>query len=348
MIEQSVITMTTRKILKNKDNLNFDLCIQRNEVWDLERKSLFIHSLMYGYPIPFIFSQELENSKLNVLDGKQRLTTVLKYINNEFALHEETPNINGIEVGGKYFKDLPQNLQDEINDFNFTFYNCKGMTEDERDEMFFRLNSGVSLTSFELTRCIARSDILDIIRSYSQNSFFKNKINITDTARNRYGDEEIVIQSLIYLMDKDIGFSSKEVKEFALELKENGIPEDILNKLSNVCEYLDKVFPEYCKYLRKVHVSSVVYIAGKAIEIGVSAEDYRKWLDSMFDKRTKVSVVYSGASSSGSAKKENVMRRKHEIEEQFEKFIKELGNKEVDTNDTDLDSKVDNENEKAS
>lgn len=343
MIEQSVITMTTKKILKNKDNLNFDLCIQRNEVWDVERKSLFIHSLMYGYPIPPIFTQELDNNKLNILDGKQRLTTVLKYINNKFDLHEETPNIEDINVSGKLFKDLPKNLQDEINDFSFTFCNIKNMSDDERDEIFRRLNNGIGLTTYELTRALSRSSTLDIIRTYSQNSFFKNKINITDTARNRYGDEEIIIQCLIYLMDKDISFSSKDIKEFALELKTNGIPKDILDKLNNICDYLDKVFPEYCKYLRKVHISSIVYVADKAIGKCINVDDFRKWLDIMFTKRNKVSVIYSSSCSSGSAKKENVIRRKNEITEQFNKFIEELESKDQDNKNNKENSNVNND-----
>jgi hypothetical protein len=224
------------------------------------------------------------------------------------------------------------------------------MSDDERDEIFRRLNNGIGLTTYEITRTLSRTRTLDSIRSYSQNSFFKNKINITDTARNRYGDEEIVIQCLALLMNKDMGFSSKEIKEFALELKQNGIDKNILDKLNNICEYLDKVFPEYCKYLRKVHISSIVYITSKAIEMDISSEDFKVWIDKMFEKRSKISVVYSGCCSSGSAKKENVMKRKNEITEQFEKFIKELNNKKgndnidsTDINTDESDKELNNE-----
>ena len=49
----------TLKKYYDSNKLNFDLAIQRKDnIWDLERKSLIIHSILYGYPIPPIFSVE--------------------------------------------------------------------------------------------------------------------------------------------------------------------------------------------------------------------------------------------------------------------------------------------------
>jgi hypothetical protein len=67
---------------------------QRRDAWDLTRKSRFIESLVVGLPIPQIVLAESikERSKFIVLDGKQRLLSLLQFWgmgdgrNNAFAL----------------------------------------------------------------------------------------------------------------------------------------------------------------------------------------------------------------------------------------------------------------------
>jgi hypothetical protein len=71
----------TIKVLLTKLNLNFDLAIQRQFVWDEDRKSLLIYSLLSGYPIPFVFSRYDRATDVDhVMDGKQRLTTVRTFV----------------------------------------------------------------------------------------------------------------------------------------------------------------------------------------------------------------------------------------------------------------------------
>ena len=59
---------------------------QRNQVWDIERKSLLIESIMLRIPIPAFYLQEdMKGNKL-VIDGLQRLSTIYSFMNNEFCL----------------------------------------------------------------------------------------------------------------------------------------------------------------------------------------------------------------------------------------------------------------------
>ena len=70
-----------------KGEINFDNPIQRGIVWNKVMSSLYIHSLLYDvlvYQKPFLVSKK-ENG-WDVLDGKQRGTSLIKFINNEFAL----------------------------------------------------------------------------------------------------------------------------------------------------------------------------------------------------------------------------------------------------------------------
>ena len=94
-----------------KGEINFDNPIQRGIVWNKVMSSLYIHSLLYDilvYQKPFLVSKK-ENG-VDILDGKQRGTSLIKFINNEFALTglQKEPSIilrgEPYNINGKYFK----------------------------------------------------------------------------------------------------------------------------------------------------------------------------------------------------------------------------------------------------
>ena len=90
------------KMSEEKKVLSFEHPIQRkSEQWSDRQKSLLIHSMLANYPVPNIYvlredSQELDEKNKPicnyvVMDGKQRLTSVLSYIWGECPLDENIP-----------------------------------------------------------------------------------------------------------------------------------------------------------------------------------------------------------------------------------------------------------------
>lgn len=75
-----------------RENILLNPRFQRRDAWDITRKSRFIESLILGFPVPQIVLAEKERGKFIVLDGKQRLLTILQFYgssetpNNAFAL----------------------------------------------------------------------------------------------------------------------------------------------------------------------------------------------------------------------------------------------------------------------
>ena len=98
---------TTATILEQlvRDNIQLNPRFQRRDAWDITRKSRFIESIFLGFPIPDIVlaSQDKRRGKFVVLDGKQRLLTILQFYgksetpNDSFALKnlEFRPELNG-------------------------------------------------------------------------------------------------------------------------------------------------------------------------------------------------------------------------------------------------------------
>ena len=105
-----------------KGNISFSHKLQRPVgQWNTRMKSLLIHSLLVGFPVNPIYVVDQEGI-IYTLDGSQRTSTCIAYVNNEFALSKDTPNItitsneNGesitkeYEIAGKKFSQLDVDL----------------------------------------------------------------------------------------------------------------------------------------------------------------------------------------------------------------------------------------------
>lgn len=134
------------------DNFDFEVFLpsknmnlQRELVWTPFQKEQLIYSVLKGIKLPPIyvlkyFKTEEDYSKRDhiyqVIDGKQRLTTLLSFINSEFYITWKG--------GSYYFKDLHPYLQSD-------FYNCitsnigydypdKRISDDEKIKWFEMIN----------------------------------------------------------------------------------------------------------------------------------------------------------------------------------------------------------------
>ncbi len=93
--------------------LNISPEFQRRGVWSRAAKSFLIDTIIRGKPIPkLLLTQSLRDQRniRTVVDGQQRLRTIFEFISNDFTIlraHNE-------EFARKTFKDLPEDLQDDI------------------------------------------------------------------------------------------------------------------------------------------------------------------------------------------------------------------------------------------
>ena len=77
--------------LMDNDQINFECAVQRNKVWDIEKKTLLIHSILYGYTIPPFYLTKNEDGTYDSLDGKQRSNCLYDFLNDEFILSAKMP-----------------------------------------------------------------------------------------------------------------------------------------------------------------------------------------------------------------------------------------------------------------
>ncbi len=94
--------------VRNKKWLNLRPEYQRRLVWDDSKRSRFIESLLLNVPIPPVFLYEWDLSRYEVMDGQQRLNSIVDFYKNAFALKglEKWEELNSL-----LHKDLPVTLR---------------------------------------------------------------------------------------------------------------------------------------------------------------------------------------------------------------------------------------------
>ena len=140
---------------------------QRNYIYaDGKRDVAVIDSLLKGYPLGLIYFNKLEDGRLEILDGQQRVTSFGRFVTGKFAIKDE----NGMQ---QYFSGLAKDKQDKILNSTLLVYECEG-TESEIKEWFKTINIvGVPLNEQELLNAVYSGPFVTLGKeefSNSQNS----------------------------------------------------------------------------------------------------------------------------------------------------------------------------------
>lgn len=125
---------------------------QRRGVWTTPAKSYFIDTILKDFPVPPIYiriAQRDDKKKIvrQVVDGQQRVTTVLDFVDGKYALSRSLD----APYAGKRFSDLSPGEQDKIRTFSFLCEVLHGVSDAEILEIFARVNTySVRLNAQEL------------------------------------------------------------------------------------------------------------------------------------------------------------------------------------------------------
>ena len=125
---------------------------QRRSVWKLPARSFLMDTLLRGLPVPAIYLRVTQNDERTkvvreVVDGQQRLTALLSYVDGAYAISR---NLGG-PWAGKAFSALTEEEQDRIRQYGFGCEVMHGVSDAEVLEIFSRLNTySVRLNAQEL------------------------------------------------------------------------------------------------------------------------------------------------------------------------------------------------------
>ena len=329
-----------KSMYDEKETLSFNHPIQRQSAqWDNEQQSLLIHSMLANFPVPAVYVHKTESIEVDakgkhsytysVLDGKQRMTTVFSFINGEYALSEDIPDVEiedvTYEIAGKYFEDLDEDVQQEILRFRFNIQAFEDVTDEMIEDIFFRLNNSTPLTKSQKARPLMGVENSIFINDILAGRFFTEKCTFSKMQLKRSDDMCTLLQGMMLLDNKyrDYDFNSisaDEVMNYSQYIK-NNYPDECKDRLKRIIGFLNNVFYMKDKNLKKVNIPILFLIADKALAESITGTNFRRWYNSFFEEHKKEYNLYC---SSGSIKKEKTLGRIEIMTRYFDEYFREL------------------------
>ena len=256
----------------------YDTVYQRDKVWSEETKSFFIDSILKNYPIPPVFLRmkidpNTGMTRYEVIDGKQRLTTIREFIDGKILLPDDfgDDKIGNSELNGASFGDL-----DKKEKYKKQFWHYRipviFIETDDGDlvkNVFDRLNrNGMPLVPQELRNAkFGESKLYQYIKKLSASHCWRTIFD--DVLENdRKEDEEFTSELLFLLLEGKIISYTKETLDKLYEKWESIITEDHINSYENIMAFIKRMKLDYeaLKIKKVSHLYAIWGIAFLAMQ----------------------------------------------------------------------------------
>lgn len=127
---------------QKQGQLKLNPFFQRRPVWSDKAKSYLMDTILRGKPIPKIFARQTINvttkqSVREIVDGQQRLRTILSYIDDGFQVSKR----HNDEFGGVFFSQLAPDIQSQVLSYEVAVDLLINLPDSEVLDIFGRLNS---------------------------------------------------------------------------------------------------------------------------------------------------------------------------------------------------------------
>lgn len=227
-VTRTLYTVTDFVSWQKNKTLVLSPSFQRRPVWNPGAKSFLIDTIMRGLPIPIIFLRDQKTnlktlqSKREVIDGQQRIRTILSFIcPNELDDYDKTNDdftikrVHNKEFSNKGFRDLPNDLQRRILDYQFSVHILPSSVDDrEVLQVFARMNStGVKLNDQELRNANFFGDFKTLSYSLSTEylEHWRNWSIFTEYNIARMEEVEMTSEFLIMMLKGVSGKTQKSI-----------------------------------------------------------------------------------------------------------------------------------------
>lgn len=281
---------------------------QRKEVINLTKSSSIIESILLGITLPAIFIYKREDGINEVVDGQQRLLTILGYIGSEFIDENDKtafsknhkfslrkPRIMK-EIEGLKFNKLTEEQQNKILDFQLYVVEIEESKNPEFDpiDLFIRLNDKpypIREHSFEMWNSWADFELMKKIKEISkkQLSWFYVKQIVSSKDRDRMENEEL-LTSLAFL--DYAGTKTNVRRNLDVYQKSNRINSRIGDKL-----YVSQLLQEATDkaIVKKQLFDSIKNVDGFIKKLKYVLLDANKDKDQLFDYlRSELDILFKG------------------------------------------------------
>lgn len=187
VVQSSDMALLNIASLHETGRLDLSPRYQRRNRWDRNRQSQLVESLLANVPVPPVYLAEESRGVYAVIDGKQRLTAVVQYLRDEFAL-------TGLglrrDLEGKKFSELDPGSSSDLGMRPLRAVIILRMTPDwVKHEVFVRLNrGGQPLNAQEIRNVAYAGPFNDRIIELATNPLLKRQLKIRGADSSAYSD----------------------------------------------------------------------------------------------------------------------------------------------------------------
>ena len=164
-------TLHIKRLVEDRKELIIDPDFQRGNVWAKKQGAELVESILMGLPIPVMYLFEMRDGKKQVVDGRQRISAILDFLNDKLVLKDLKilPEYNDCK-----FSDLDAKMQGIFEDSQMYFYIIQPPTPERvKYDIFDRVNrGGTRLTNQEMRNALYRGKSTRLISELSKTEEF--------------------------------------------------------------------------------------------------------------------------------------------------------------------------------
>lgn len=224
---------------------------QRGFVWSIKQSSLLIESFLIGLPVPPIFLYIDDENKNLVIDGQQRLMSIVYFIKGYFGEEDKMGKrqvfkLSGLKENNKYynktFNDLDSKDKRRLDNSVLRAINIRQLSPIGEStcvyHIFERLNTGgTPLKSQEIRNCVFKSDFLNRLKELNKNEDWRTILGKKNIVKNQT-DVELILR--IFGLSYKANEYEKPMKEFLNKIAKKNM------KHSDKIEEFSERFVETC------------------------------------------------------------------------------------------------------
>jgi hypothetical protein len=174
---------------------------QRNPVWSRRQQAALIVTILLEYPIPELYMQDITDEtgaqRHILVDGQQRIRSVLEFLDEQFELDDESER-----WGGLSFEDLAPEDRKRIFEYAFVVRLLPDIPEVELRQIFQRINRNTTvLNAQELRHATYWGPFIKLMDEISDYEFWSDSGIFSANDRRRMLDVEFISEVAVAVLN---------------------------------------------------------------------------------------------------------------------------------------------------
>ncbi len=300
--------------------------MQRSFIWDSVQRSRLIESIIVGLPIPPLFLMEVNTNEYEIIDGYQRLSTLVKFVKG-YPWNEDSKRITKSKLSSKVMKSIKNKSFEELDpEYQrkikrstiplIEFNQIKPDNFSAKYLIFERINTGsVKLNNMQIRKSLATGKFMNSLYEFANmNQIFLNMFSIQAIKKDNNVEAFLRIYVMKKIWENEYIPESSGIKsildEYCEKHKNEPIEESFFRKFNEKIFEFKSIFNDFTNFGKKVLKENDIYQYTGQINIaiiesvlGIAISKHEIKINNNFEEKYKESI--SNQFNTDLIKKEN-------------------------------------------